>query len=315
MAATSHRPWREARRRCCGRKAVPVSRYPAVANRWMALERDRGGGVGDTSLWLWNGGGGGASGSSSSSCPRGSAACRRGKGRMDPNRIIQALKGTIDPKLRIAAENELNQVRGADGPGRDPPAACPAPAPPRLTLAAERYGVAWPRWQGRGAGGGAVRGGCRGAPPPSSRGGGTATSAPQRGAAGRGSLRRCPPLARVQRSAGLGHGRQQHPPPERAFPRRLSAAAPLRRRLGRSAAGPGGGGLAAGGTSGCRDPRGGVCRCETCGLSEPPGGERGELPRQPVARAVGARPLGGIAPILSILWPWELGVRDWSAAI
>lgn len=30
---------------------------------------------------------------------------------MDPNRIIQALKGTIDPNLRIAAENELNQVR------------------------------------------------------------------------------------------------------------------------------------------------------------------------------------------------------------
>uniref|UniRef100_A0A674E4R7 Importin 8 n=1 Tax=Salmo trutta TaxID=8032 RepID=A0A674E4R7_SALTR len=28
---------------------------------------------------------------------------------MDPNRIIQALKGTIDPNLRIAAENELNQ--------------------------------------------------------------------------------------------------------------------------------------------------------------------------------------------------------------
>ncbi|RMC02997.1 hypothetical protein DUI87_20190 [Hirundo rustica rustica] len=28
---------------------------------------------------------------------------------MDPNRIIQALKGTIDPKLRVAAENELNQ--------------------------------------------------------------------------------------------------------------------------------------------------------------------------------------------------------------
>ncbi|XP_030070417.1 LOW QUALITY PROTEIN: importin-8 [Microcaecilia unicolor] len=28
---------------------------------------------------------------------------------MDPNRIIQALKGTIDPKLRIASENELNQ--------------------------------------------------------------------------------------------------------------------------------------------------------------------------------------------------------------
>lgn len=29
---------------------------------------------------------------------------------MDPNRIIQALKGTIDPNLRIAAETELNQV-------------------------------------------------------------------------------------------------------------------------------------------------------------------------------------------------------------
>lgn len=29
---------------------------------------------------------------------------------MDPNRIIQALKGTIDPNLRIAAENELKQV-------------------------------------------------------------------------------------------------------------------------------------------------------------------------------------------------------------
>uniref|UniRef100_A0A8C2HYM8 Importin 8 n=1 Tax=Cyprinus carpio TaxID=7962 RepID=A0A8C2HYM8_CYPCA len=28
---------------------------------------------------------------------------------MDPNRIIQALKGTIDPNLRLAAENELNQ--------------------------------------------------------------------------------------------------------------------------------------------------------------------------------------------------------------
>ncbi|CAH2276329.1 importin-8 isoform X1 [Pelobates cultripes] len=28
---------------------------------------------------------------------------------MDPNRIIQALKGTIDPKMRVAAETELNQ--------------------------------------------------------------------------------------------------------------------------------------------------------------------------------------------------------------
>lgn len=29
---------------------------------------------------------------------------------MDPNRIIQALRGTIDPNLRRAAEDELNQV-------------------------------------------------------------------------------------------------------------------------------------------------------------------------------------------------------------
>ncbi|KAK6487921.1 importin-8 isoform X1 [Huso huso] len=28
---------------------------------------------------------------------------------MDPNRIIQALKGTIDPNLRIATEKDLNQ--------------------------------------------------------------------------------------------------------------------------------------------------------------------------------------------------------------
>lgn len=34
---------------------------------------------------------------------------------MDPNRIIQALKGTIDPNLRLAAENELNQVSDPSG--------------------------------------------------------------------------------------------------------------------------------------------------------------------------------------------------------
>lgn len=65
--------------------------------------------------------GGGGGGSAPSSCPRRSAACRPGgykRAEMDPNRIIQALKGTIDPKLRIAAENELNQVRGADAGGR-----------------------------------------------------------------------------------------------------------------------------------------------------------------------------------------------------
>lgn len=69
---------------------------------------------------------------------------------MDLNRIIQALKGTIDPKLRIAAENELNQVR--EGPckavrfclplpllaGLSTPSPCrpppPLPPPPGLPL-------------------------------------------------------------------------------------------------------------------------------------------------------------------------------------
>lgn len=65
---------------------------------------------------------------------------------MDPNRIIQALKGTIDPKLRVAAENELNQVRGhpraarptrgtgASGPagrGRGRPLLCAGTARPQ----------------------------------------------------------------------------------------------------------------------------------------------------------------------------------------
>ncbi|PIO00699.1 hypothetical protein AB205_0038510 [Aquarana catesbeiana] len=34
---------------------------------------------------------------------------------MDPNRIIQALRGTIDPKMRLTAENELNQVGALTG--------------------------------------------------------------------------------------------------------------------------------------------------------------------------------------------------------
>lgn len=61
---------------------------------------------------------------------------------MDPNRIIQALKGTIDPKLRIAAENELNQVRGADAAGGRPAVGPPRPAAP--------HGVDRPGRQGRG---------------------------------------------------------------------------------------------------------------------------------------------------------------------
>lgn len=36
---------------------------------------------------------------------------------MDPNTIIEALRGTMDPALREAAERQLNEVRGAAGPG------------------------------------------------------------------------------------------------------------------------------------------------------------------------------------------------------
>lgn len=53
---------------------------------------------------------------------------------MDPNRIIQALKGTIDPKLRLAAENELNQVGPPPGPAGGHFQAQP---PPPQTLAGE----------------------------------------------------------------------------------------------------------------------------------------------------------------------------------
>lgn len=49
---------------------------------------------------------------------------------MDLNRIIQALKGTIDPKLRIAAENELNQVRSRPAaPSASGCPGCPSSAP------------------------------------------------------------------------------------------------------------------------------------------------------------------------------------------
>lgn len=74
---------------------------------------------------------------------------------MDPNRIIQALKGTIDPKLRIAAENELNQVRRGEqraapaGSRRPPALPRPRPAAPHLPPAAARHGGTRPRWQGR----------------------------------------------------------------------------------------------------------------------------------------------------------------------
>lgn len=210
-----------------------------------------------TGEWLWRGtggggghepvtvarGGGGASGGGSapSSCPRGSAACRRGEGKMDPNRIIQALKGTIDPKLRIAAENELNQVRGADGPGRDPPAACPAPAPPRLTPAAARHGVARPRRQGHGGGSGGS--GCAPSSAQGRRGRPLRGEGPWGGGPPPVAARR---LRGLQRRTGPGRG-WRHPPPERVLPHRLSAAAPPRRWPGHSAAGPGGGGLASGG--------------------------------------------------------------------
>lgn len=58
-------------------------------------------------------------------------------GDMDLNRIIQALKGTIDPKLRIAAETELNQV--SSGP---PLLASLSPSRhPSL-----RFGPLWSSW-------------------------------------------------------------------------------------------------------------------------------------------------------------------------
>lgn len=49
---------------------------------------------------------------------------------MDPNRIIQALKGTIDPKLRLAAENELNQVREGGRKAEHPNSGLVIPPPP-----------------------------------------------------------------------------------------------------------------------------------------------------------------------------------------
>lgn len=256
--------------------------------------------MGDTSLGLWHGGGGGGGGasggggssSSSSSCPRGSAARRRGKGKMDPNRIIQALKGTIDPKLRIAAENELNQVRGADGPGRDPPAACPAPAPPRLASPRPPRGTGPSCPAGRGAGGGRGWGGRRGAPPPPRRqrplrslrsegrlwdGGPRAAALPLRGmqrkaAPGRGAAAPSPPPPPTRRRSGPFRAGCQ--PPARALGRGGRArAACAAREPGPS-------------RSGCRDPRGGVCRCETCRQSERAAGGGGGA--RPPVRAAGA---------------------------
>lgn len=43
---------------------------------------------------------------------------------MDPNILIEALRGTMDPALREAAERQLNEVRPPErGRGGEPPAA------------------------------------------------------------------------------------------------------------------------------------------------------------------------------------------------
>lgn len=115
--------------------------------------------------------------------PGGALPAGAGRGKMDPNRIIQALRGTIDPNLRIAAENELDQVSGNSA------------APqlrPRPRLRPGRRPV-WGRLDPP-AGAGGVAAAPPSAPVP-------AGSAPQRGAAGR-----------LKRKAGLG--RRRHPPPE-----------------------------------------------------------------------------------------------------
>lgn len=36
---------------------------------------------------------------------------------MDPNVLIEALRGTMDPNLREAAERQLNEVKTCDGGG------------------------------------------------------------------------------------------------------------------------------------------------------------------------------------------------------
>lgn len=37
---------------------------------------------------------------------------------MDPNVLIEALRGTMDPNLREAAERQLNEVKTCDGANR-----------------------------------------------------------------------------------------------------------------------------------------------------------------------------------------------------
>lgn len=69
---------------------------------------------------------------------------------MDLNRIIQALKGTIDPKLRIAAENELNQVsRGACGDPRAAQGTARGWAAARAPVGHRRAPLSWGTRRGR----------------------------------------------------------------------------------------------------------------------------------------------------------------------
>lgn len=69
---------------------------------------------------------------------------------MDPNTIIEALRGTMDPALREAAERQLNEVRTQGWRRRrraDGRSVYGRPSPPGLDRAAD--GVAGgPDWSG-----------------------------------------------------------------------------------------------------------------------------------------------------------------------
>ncbi|KAH1170762.1 hypothetical protein KIL84_006380 [Mauremys mutica] len=55
--------------------------------------------------------------SSGAALPSASPRAARPGQAMDPNTIIEALRGTMDPALREAAERQLNEVRAQRGLG------------------------------------------------------------------------------------------------------------------------------------------------------------------------------------------------------
>lgn len=56
---------------------------------------------------------------------------------MDPNTIIEALRGTMDPALREAAERQLNEVRTPGWRQAGGRADCGRPSPPGLARNAD----------------------------------------------------------------------------------------------------------------------------------------------------------------------------------